>query len=332
MTSDKSRKARLQDIADYCGLSKSMVAYVIREPETCKATAETKRLVAKAVKKLKYYPDYAAKMLSTKKSFTIGILFPHATGFYQGLFDSLHVELEAHGYYGLFSKWSHVKGQDDTFRASFKQLCRRGVDGIITTPHDDIIPDCGIPVVVYGNEQKNADCVYPDKVRYASDVIRYLWKCGHCKIAFIGRFRDSRFPAIQQEMKRLKLEIRPEWNVDIEGALISNGYSDSKKILSQKERPSALILHSDQMAFGAYRAAYECGLRIPQDVSIISYDNSAESEYMVPSLTTFDQHYDVAAKLLADSILARIKTPDMPIQKKSFRLTLIERESVCMLK
>ncbi len=328
-TNTIKKRTTLQDIANYCNLSKSMVAKVISNPENCKATPKTKSLVADAVKKLDYRPNFAAKALSTNRTFTIGVLFPTVNSFYGELGIKIDQALEKRGYTALFAYWDGFKNTQQSFFKSFERMRLRGVDGVITCQYEEAIATSGIPVVTYGNERRLMDCVFPDKQDYAVRAVHYLVECGHRKIGCIGFLEERRYQIIIDELKKLGLEINPDWFVDIQPySCYEDGYQTMKKILLQKRKPTAVISHGDHVAMGALSAANEFGVRIPDDISLLSYDNLRESAYSIPAITTFDQQYGLGAELLVECMIQRIENPDLPQQKRSFTMPLVERASV----
>lgn len=319
----------LQDIADYCGLSKSTVAKVISNPQNTKVRPVTVSKVLAAAKKLNYTTNFAAKMLRTQRSNTIGVIFPNVNSFYRELVTHLDSQLAKRGYFGLFSFWDPLDKK--TYLSSYKRMRDHGVDGIITNDKDESIPDMDIPTVIYGNRLRVFDCVYPDKLDYARRAVLHLHEMGHEKIGFIGAMHDPRFQAICDELRRLNLEVCPEWLLQC-SAYMRNGYDMMRYLLKQSKLPTAVILHSDHLAFGVIRAAEEAAIRIPEDLSILSYDNLAESEFSNPPLTTFDQRYEYAAEQLVDILLKRIQNPSLSQQCISYVMPLVERKSVKNLK
>ncbi len=317
----------LQDIADYCQLSKGMVGKVIRAPEHCKASARTRQLVAEAVRALDYRPNYAAKALSTRRTYSVGILFPAVNSFYYELGIKLDIMLAARGYTGLFAYWDISRDPLKAYRDIFERVRLRNVDAIVTCQYESFLTGKGIPVIVYGNEHRGVDCVFPDKKDFGARAVRYLTEKGHRDIGCIGFLPEIRYRAIRAEMKRLKLEVNPDWVID-SPAWSQNGYDSMHRILSCPRRPTALIVHSDHMASGALLAAHERGCRVPEDISLLSYDNLNESQYMVPPLTTFDQDFARGAELIVQALICRLENPGAPLQKYSFKMSLIERLSV----
>lgn len=323
------KRTTLQDIADYCKLSKSMVAKVVSNPENCKATAKTKRLVAEAVKKLDYRPNFAARALTTNRTFTVGVLFPSVNSFYDELGVQIDAALALRGYTAIFAYWNGIKDSQQAFIRTFERMRLRGIDGVITCQYEESIADSGIPIVTYGNERRLMDCVYPDKLDYATRAVHYLVENGHRRIGFIGLFRDVRYQQICNEMKKLNLPYVSEWFVPIETAhQYEEGCQAMTEILALPRRPTAVITHGDHVAVGALYAAHKAGVAVPDDISLLSYDNLRGSGYCIPPLTTFDQRYEFGAEQLVETLIRRIENPTIPQQKFSFSMPLIERESV----
>lgn len=321
------RSVTLQDIAEHCGFSKSTVAQVLRSPETCRAAAGTRSLVLAAARKLGYQPNFAARSLSTRRSFTIGVMFPAVGSFYHELVIRLDAILAQHGYYGLFSYWPPRLDGRGAFRHAFERMRRHGVDGIITCEYDESLAGEGIPIVTYGNERRLMDCVYPDKRDYAVQAIRYLRERGHRRIAWMGLFLDVRYQVLMQAADAAGMTVKPAWMIPASGSQEAN-FRQIRAVLSQPEAPTAVITHSDHLAMGVILAAHQAGKRVPADVSVLSYDNLQEAAFCLPPLTTFDQRFDLAASLLAETVVRRIEEPSLPQQKRSYVMPLVERESV----
>jgi len=321
------RSVTLQDIADHCGFSKSTVAQVLRSPERCKAAAATRKQVLAAARELGYQPNLTARSLSTRRSFTIGVMFPAVGSFYHELVIRLDAILAQHGYYGLFSYWPTRLDAHSAFRHAFDRMRQYGVDGIITCEYDESLAEEGIPIVTYGNERRLMDCVYPDKKEYAVQAVRYLYERGHRRMAFMGFFEDVRYQALKQAMTEVGVAVNPTWMIPASNVLEAN-FDRIREILSQPTRPTAVITHSDHLAMGVILTAHEVGKRVPDDLSVLSYDNLREAAFCLPPLTTFDQRFDLAANLLAETVIRRIETPSLPQQKRHYTMPLIERASV----
>lgn len=317
----------LSDVAKECGFSRSMVSYVLREPATCHSIPSTKEKIMEAAARLGYRLNLGAKALRSGKTYTIGILMPNYSGFCFELVKQLEAALAKSKYYGLISLWE----ADDTkkFFQSYERILKHGIDGIITCHYDPVLERENIPIVCYGNPRRGVDSVYPDKFQYVKDCLDYLVSMGHSKIGFLGYPADVRAEAIRRQIAERGLPLREDWFYYGFGT-IPCGIEGMRRIMSlpAPERPTALIFHSDDMAFGALHAAHSMGINIPDDISIIGYDNLPESEFYSPPLTTFDQKFDIAAEKLVETIIRRIDNPGIKKQESSIRMPLIERASV----
>jgi LacI family transcriptional regulator len=320
----QKKRVTLEDVAKYCGLSKSTVAYVLRKPDTCKATPKTREKVAAAVRKLGYRPNPAARALSTQRYNSVGILFPPCRGHHNTLLEELDKEMRKHNYFSVFSFWE-PDNSEVSFKDSLFRLCNHGIDGIITTEYNELVCKLNMPVVIYGNEWPACDCVYPDKTAYIRETVDYLCRRNHRKIAFLGRTVEIRCKVLREELAKRRLRVNEDWFIS---CTFLEAEEAMRKLLALPERPDAIILHSDSMAPGVLTAADEAGVRIPEDISLISYDNLYESRYTRPALTTFDQCLPLAAKMLTETILLRISNPQTPPLKLSFEMPLVERDSV----
>ena len=318
----------LQDIADQCGFSKSMVAQVMRNPVGSSATQNTKKVILETARKLNYRPNHAAKVLSTNQNYTIGVIMPSIGGFYYELAVELESVLTAHGYYSLFSYWTVIDSDGTGADEAIARIIQHGVDGIITVQYYPELAEIGVPVVTYGNERQLMDCVYPNKVKSLREAVKYLIEKGHRKIAFIGMKGDVRQIHVRDIFNENGIEVNEDWIIEKYHTVYEDGYKAMRDLLEGKEMPTALITHSDLIAIGAIKFANEAGIRIPDDISIISYDNLRQAEFSIPALSTFDQCYKKAASLLVKAIMERIKNPNKPQQKYSFEMPLVERDSV----
>lgn len=318
-----SKKAvTLQQIADRCNLSKSTVAYILRQPENCSARESTKKLVFETAQAMGYTVNNAARALSTGSYRTIGILFPSTDAGYGELIMALDRALKAKGYLGLFSFW-----ENDSFPIAVKNICNQGIDGIISLEIDPILKKCGKPVVIFGNPWENYDCVFPDKGQYAIDTFNYLTRRGYKKIGYIGLTGEKRARVLIEKIIEAGLPFKDEWFVDVRKTM-RNAEKAMNIILGCPERPDVIVLHSDIMAGQILKCAREHGICIPEDIALISYDNLPESAFTTPALTTFEPQIEKLAMMLLDTLLMRLDDPALPVQHHSVPLILIERDSV----
>ena len=161
---ERQKRVTLKDVADYCGLSRSLVAFIISNSGYRNSTPENRRKVAEAVKALNYRPNTAARELRARKSSTIGVAMPMSgTGFYGNIALELQREIKRRGFTSLFSFW----GGDDPeemHAESLRALFSRNIDGVISWDASPRFREEGIPAVIYGGALKKRKsswlCIY----------------------------------------------------------------------------------------------------------------------------------------------------------------------------
>ena len=318
----KKKAVTLQQIADKCSLSKSTVAYILREPETCSAKPQTKKLVLDTAKNMGYVSNTAARALSTGSYRTIGLLFPRTDGHYGDLIMALDRELKNRGYHGIFSFW-----ENDGFPEAVKKLCQQGIDGIISLETDPALKNSGKPVVIYDNPWEEYDCVYPDKTAYAEQIFEYITKRGYTRIGFFGITTEIRARRLKELILNANLPYKDEWFIKVPGCR-QYGEEAMELLLKNDQLPEVVVLHSDVLIGGVLKAARRQGIRIPEDIALASYDNLLESTLFDPGITSADPQIVIQAKLLLKTLLQRIETPELPIQHISVPTLLKERDSL----
>lgn len=313
-SNSKKNAPTIIDVAEYCKLSKSTVAYILSNNSSYKSTEKTRKLVIESAKKLGYKPNHFAKALVTKKTFTIGIIFPF---FYQPFYGELMMELqeklEKEGYVGIFS---FIKDYNE-YCKSFRTMIERGVDGIITTsPQGDRkinIEDAKCPIVTFvKNNQKHA-FVSVDHSKCFRELTEHLIKLGHHRIAFAGitgsahnKVLSPNYSGYSNAMKAYNINIIKEFVYDGLG-FFETGYDSIREFISLKKKPTALVAHNDIVALGAIRALHDFGLKVPDDFAVVGFDDIKEARYSVPSLTTVRQPVDIIALELVRNIIREIQ-------------------------
>lgn len=312
----------VQQIADRCGLSKSTVAYILRDPEKCSARNSTRELVLETARTMGYVGNTAARALSTGSYKTVGLLFPRTDGHYGELIMALDRELKVNGFHGIFSFW-----ENDGFPAAVKKLCAQGIDGIISLEIDPVLKNSGKPVVICDNPWDEYDCVYPDKIGYAQQIFDYITRRGYKKIGYFGITTEIRARTLKELIIKAKLPFKDEWFIKVSGTRL-HGESAMEQLLQCPELPEVIILHSDIMLSGVLKVARRHNIRIPEEIALTGYDNLPESAQFFPEITTFDPQVQLQAEMLLETLLARIEKPHQPIRHTAIPTLLIERDSL----
>lgn len=250
---------------------------------------------------------------------------------------------------------SNCNRSDEKQIEVIKRLLDQGISGLIFEPNRnqqiepdnpvlELIGNCLIPVVTthWGIASKKVSTVTIDDIQAGYDAARYLIERGHIRLGIVykedvqaGYDRNIGFCKACQEAE---IEVQEKWvyafSDDDENTDLNQGYFAMKKIMAnKKDRPSAVFFFNDQFALQGYDAISEMGLKIPEDISVIGFDNFPNTELVRPGLTTFEHPKYNLGKWAAKILLEELGSEDvtMPI-KMVFEPILVERESVLRIK
>lgn len=318
--SDNLRQApaniSLKSLAEHLGLSQATVSLVINRSPVADSIAEaTKRRILDAVKQFDYRPNFHARSLATRRSNTIGVLVPEISEGYAALVMSgVETTLLERGYCYFVASHHH---RSDLVAAYPRMLMERSVEGMILL--DTVIESTpSVPTVCVSGHSglTGVTNVALDHERAASLALDHLFSLGHRRIGLIkGQTFSSdteiRWQSICSAADRLGIPIRPEWIAQLVGDSSSPqlGHAATRKILSAAALPTAIVAFNDVAAIGAVRAIREFGLSVPQDISVIGFDDIQSAAYQNPSLTTVRQPLRHMGELAAEIVLERITQP-----------------------
>ena len=278
----------------------------------------TRLRVQQAIDALGYHPNVMARRLRTGRSGVIALAFPELPNPY---FAELAIEVIAsarrHGCTVLM---------DDTAgdaAAELRIACGLGdpmIDGVILSPlsldqNELAARERQIPLVLLGEADYGllSDHVHIDNISAARDATRHLIDQGYRRIAAIG-WQDPSPRATAQQRQLGYTEALRAAGLPVEQALLppvrayarSDGAAAMRKLLKLPELPDAVFCFNDMMALGAMRAIHEAGLRVPQDIAIVGFDDVEDGEYSIPSLTTIAPDKTKIADTAVDTLLYRI--------------------------
>ncbi|MBP8989168.1 MAG: LacI family DNA-binding transcriptional regulator [Clostridia bacterium] len=290
--------ARLKDIAEELNLSISTVSRVVNNQD--RVDPETRRRVQEAIKRHHYQPDENARRLKLQTSNVIGVIVPDiANPFYAQVIKGIERGVTDLRYTVLLCNTDEEASRE---HEAIQLLSRQKVAGIIvaTSLHRKEICrvyerlDC--PVVFVDNVPSPQEGFYSvtiDNRQAASDLVRYLISHGHQRIFLIGgpigeSSADEREEGWRQALKQSGIEPRPSW-ISHGDFQKESGYQIMRSFLSQSERPTAVLVTNNFMAFGAVEAIEEQGLKIPDDLSIVTFDAQDTTGLMRLSLTSVVQ-------------------------------------------
>jgi len=330
----------IYEIAKIAGVSPTTVSKVINNyPDV---SDKTRAKIKKILNEENFFPNSQAQFLSTKKTWTLGIVYFENLGvglnhpFFSGVIEAFKKQSDKYGYSLLFgSKNDRLK--NDTFLEYFKYRCVDGIAIICTDPNDketlELI-ESDFPIVVIDMFNKNTSTVTSDNVQGCTLALNYLYNLGHRKIAHIeGVDKSDNWPSSIRKktyieiMKKLNLEIPDGYIVDGVNFDVSGGYDAMKKLLEHEERPTAVFASGDKLAIGAIDAIKDAGLSVPKDISIVGFDNIEIARYVTPKLTTIRQNCEDIGKAAVDILIEQINKKEKLKINKVIPVELIERES-----
>ncbi|MGP7819756.1 LacI family DNA-binding transcriptional regulator [Niallia sp. 01092] len=308
-------KITIKDVARKANVSISTVSNVINKSK--RVSPEVSERVLKVVNELGFSPNVIARSLIKKESLSIGVLIPSIENTFTSIFVRvIEKELFKHNYSTLLC---NTELDMDIELHYLKLMKEKYVDGVVLLTsnlqqmHIDFFEENSIPVILASLTDKNGkfSSINIDDYQAAYDATEYLIKLGHRKIAWFGgalnhEHSSSRFEGYKQAFA--DYEIVYEKNVFFnEEYQIKSGYERGMEIFRKPNCPTAVLCISDVIAIGAIQAAEECGLRIPEDISIMGFDDIPISGAYRPGITTVRQPvYDLGVQA-AQMLLQQIK-------------------------
>lgn len=303
----------LKQLAAHLELSPTTLSLVLNEaPSANSIPQETKDRIFLAAKELKYRPNYLARSLRVQRTHTLGVIVPELSDGYSAMvLNGVEAALSKEGFFYLTASHLH---RDDLLEKLPQVLVERQVEGIIAvdTP---IRFEPNLPVVnVSGHEEIEGVTNVILNHQHAAELgIGHLYNFGHRRIAVLkGQTFSSdteiRFDTIMKAARKRNVSIGPRLRGQLEGELPSPevGYAATKKLLATGAKFTALFAFNDVSAIGAIRALEEMGLRVPEDVSVLGFDDIYAAAFHNPALTTISQPLfemgSIAAKILLDRL------------------------------
>lgn len=291
MNSTARPKVTMADVARQAGVSTATVSFVLNN--TKPVTPEVHRRVEQAMHSLGYQPSHAAQMLRTGKSATLGLVIPDLTNpFFPKLAQDVEQEARALGYAVLLAD-SHddLALQDELLQ----NLERRGVDMLLVVPamHTSATLKAGVPVVVLDRLAGETPSVQSDKYQGGALAAQHLLNLGHRDFAILAGPDRNSAPG---ERVRGMLDTLEAAGVSVPSPCIvfgeysvESGRSGTQALLSSGEAFTALLAANDTLALGALSALQSTGKRVPDDISLIGFDDISWASLSSPPLTTIRQ-------------------------------------------
>ncbi|MBC7959800.1 MAG: LacI family DNA-binding transcriptional regulator [Vallitaleaceae bacterium] len=331
---------KIKDIAKATGYSITTVSKAFNGYTDI--SEEARRAVLETAERLGYIPNGNARSLATKKSNTIGIIFDEITGvgfrhpFFAVVIEHFKNAVEKEGYDILFIS-SSIGGKTNV-KSYLEHCLQRGVDGVFIAAtqfeaeciHGLVSSD--IPCVSVEIFTDQISCINSNDYQGSYDATKYMHDLGHRKIAHIagadvtyaGHERKRGYLSALQD---LEIPLSNQYIVDGGYFAWKNGYNAMAELVKLKDRPTGIVVAGDMMALGAVKCIYDMGMTVPDDFSIIGFDNIEILQYSIPGITTVAQDFENIGIKSAELLISSMINPSFPKQCIYLPTNIVERDS-----
>ena len=316
----RKRAVTMRDVARLANVSQSTVSRVLSGVEDgIPIGEETRQRVLEAVESLGYTPNLYAGSLRGQKTLMIALMVADiANPFYHPMVRAVQDVAHLHRYDVMIANTDHTREGEMTF---IEAVIRRPVDGVIMVPYhltgedyDRLAARTDVAMVTLGQHVNHpqVDTVYADDDRAVLEATQWLIEArGHSRIGFIGVTSSfsagaRRRTAFLDALRHAGLPIYPEM-FEIGDWSSASGEHAMRVFLALPKPPTAVFAVNDLMAIGAMEAVQEAGLRIPQDVAILGFDDIPPATWVRPQLTTVAQHPAEMGRVMAEALFERIQ-------------------------
>ncbi len=334
--------ATIKDISKASSVSIATVSKVLNG-DYSKVSEETKKRVLNAASELRYRPNLMARSLVSRKSSLLGLVIPDmANPYYADMCRGMADEAQRHKQTTLIA---NTDRQQHSELAAIKTMIEYSVAGVVLVgifknvrDHVMMLDHYGLPYVLVEYYEPGMEyCVYVDDYTGSFEAVTHLIEQRHRTIGYISGFpekghpRDYRLSGYKKALKEAGLPYDPFL---VENGLFNmeTGYAKAATLLQRSKDITAIACGNDLIALGAFRALREYGHRVPEDISLVGFDDVYLSTTMEPRLTTVRQPaYELgiaAVKMLAQ----RVAGEDMKEKNVCFKPTLIKRDTVNAIK
>ena len=310
----------LKDISKACGVSIATVSKALNDHSDI--GQDTKENIRRVAEELGYHPNAAAQALKTKRTNNIGVLFVDEANsglthdYFSHVLDSFKRCAEQNGFDITFINADKTRPDNMSYLA---HAMYRGFDGVVIAcvdffdPQVDELINSTIPVVTIDHIFYNRIAIISDNARGMRDLVSYVYRMGHRKIAYIHGLESSvtraRLASYYRTLQDFGITVPDEYVLAVPYRDSEAAYRATLKLLSLPEPPTCILYPDDFSAFGGINALSEKGLRIPDDISIAGYDGTEIASRVIPKLTTIAQDTEGIGKAAAERLIDMINNP-----------------------
>lgn len=325
--------ASLKQLAAHLRLHPATISVVLNEVPGRSIPQATRERIKAAAKAMNYQPNLLARSLRSRRTLTIGILVPELdNGYHSQVMSGVGDQLIQAGYFYFTAHHRHKQKLIEDYT---RMLIGRGAQGLIAIDTRLEHP-LSIPVVAVAGHRhiEGVTNVILDHARAAELALEHLHSLGHRKIAFMhgqpfSSDSDERWRGLVAVAERLGLEMKPQLVVSLDRDMTSPelGYPTVQQLLATKEPFTAIVAFNDVSAIGAIRALKDFNLRVPEDISVIGFDDIKAAAFTLPRLTTINQPLEEIGRIATQSLLNRIHNTVLPRDEIIVEPKLVVRES-----
>ena len=317
-SSHPARRTSLKVLGEHLGLSPSTISFVLNNTPGRSIPAATRERIRKAAAEMNYQPSVIARTLRGQRMQTVGILLPElGEGYHTRVVSGIGDVLMAQHYFYFTVQHRHNEGLIETYP---HLLQARGVDGLLAVD-THLTKPLPLPTVLIAGqtELENVANVMLDHELGARLALEHLYTLGHRQIVYIkgqsfSTDTELRWQATLKFAKQLglKVEQRRTAELTIDSTSPSISYPLIQKLLTTDREFTAILCFNDISAMGSIRALYDAGLRVPEDVSVLGYDDIQSASFHMPSLTTIRQPLQEMGCAGAASLLRMLSGEALP--------------------
>ena len=323
-TTMTKQKVNIKDIATKTGLSISTVSRVLNgKAEQYRIGKKSQQIIIAAAKEFHYVPNQFAANLRTGKSNTIALIVPSLNNpFFADLASTINAEIRKFGYITMISDSDENLENEEL---ELLQMMSRNVEGLIIAPcgnnweHIKQLHDQGLPIICIDRyfEELDIPFVSTDNYDGAYNATQHLIDNGHSRITCIQGVQHStpnrlRVKGFIDAMENAGIE---NYNIVGDEFSAQNGYLETRLLLQQKVRPTAIFTFSNNIAMGCMKALKELNVRIPEDISLITFDDHLYLDYLETPLSCIAQPVSDISKIAIKFLLSRLNNTENKINQ-----------------
>lgn len=336
-----TKKITIKDIAKKTSLSTTTVSRVLNgKSEKYRIAEKSKQIIEAAALELNYIANHFAANLKSGKSNTIGLIVPSLSNpFFANIASNINAEVRKYGYTTI------IVDSDENVeieKTVLQQFIARNIEGLIIIPcgkemeHIKNVYDQGLPLVLLDRyfEELEIPFVSTDNFEGAYMATNLLINHGHKSILCIQGIVDStpnklRVKGFKQAMKDAGIE---NFKVVGDAFSVENGYSETKMLLQNKVRPTAIFTLSNTIAMGCLKALKEENIRIPQDISLITFDDHLYLDFLETPITSIAQPVEAICKIALKNLMSNLNEKERTVKQVILKPEIKYRESISNIK